>query len=92
LAPKSQLKVIKIVNNKFSEPIREEDFESAADQLLELHNSASCKLPVVMYNNRYYDARAYYADAGDLPERIERKSCKNNAAQLQNIVSILRKN
>jgi len=35
-------------------------------------SKSSSKIPVVMYNNRYYDARVYYDEGSRIPERINR--------------------
>jgi hypothetical protein len=39
-------------------------------------SKSSSKIPVVMYNDRYYDARVFYAEAGRGPERINRSDIK----------------
>jgi len=40
-------------------------------------SKASAKIPIILYNDKYYDARVYYDEAARLPERINRSEVKS---------------
>ena len=81
--PKSS-KVLRIFENKFTEELPERPIEIIDEPLY--HSQANQRVPVVLYNERYYDKKT------DVVERVNRSGYQNNSKDMNNIVRILRKN
>jgi hypothetical protein len=50
------------------------------------------KVPLVLYNERHFKQQIRREEEGLPFDRIYRDSCQNNAANMSNIVRVLRKN